>query len=165
MVNFEHFPKYQSANMHSVVRNLLDAIHASNYTAYHHLLTYYIIEKIRIRSVYKTKKDTSLNEKMFRCEILGYLDGISSHESRSTAVAFYVGDENYLHIRRAAYDLGINFESHVMDYAQHMRALLRDNNLCHSSYLTNNFSIFMRPGGSLLNIESDEEFNARKSKL
>jgi len=150
LVDFEHFPKYQSDAIKLLVKQLLDAIYGSNYQYYHHLITSYVVEDIRVRTSEKSDHVPSLNERFYTNEILGFTNLQKNGESRSTPVSYLVGEDNYLHIRKVAHELNIDFESHIAEYAR-LFNLFMDRSKRQHGELALKFSVFMRPGGSLLN--------------
>ena len=119
MVDFKHYPKYQSKVMDSIVKNMLDAICDANYFYYHHLITNYIIDTLRVRASRENERDPSLNEYMFLSEILGLnKEQINQFHTRSAPIAFMVGDDNYLHMSRVSETLGLDFDEHIAEYAK-----------------------------------------------
>lgn len=144
VLDFKHYPKFQSEVMNSIINDILDTICPSNYR-YHHLLTNYIVDSLRVRELRADRHEPSLNERIFSREILG-LDAKQRQKikNRAGTVAFIVGDENTLFTRNAARQLGIDFERHIAEYAQLLQPASGAN---HTS--VTNFSVFMRRSDAL----------------
>jgi hypothetical protein len=149
MADFEHFPKYQSDTIQAIVKELLDSIFGSNYEYYHHLITHYIVEDIRVRSSEHSTHKPSLNERMFQNEILGKSDLLHNGKTRSAPLAYLLGADNYLYVHQIAHDLNIHFETHISQLASQLNTLLHGVETKPASPALK-FSIFMKPGGCLL---------------
>lgn len=127
LVDFQHFPKYQPDYMPELANEVLDDVLQADYAYYHDLITYYIFDRVRVKGPNHATSYASLNERLFRKEILGMSN--QDHEQTHTKAApilFYIGDENTNKMRITARYLGIDFDSHAIKLAEYMQLLLKN---------------------------------------
>jgi len=123
LVNFLHYPKHQPVYMNDLVKEILDTIFENNYTSYHDLITYYVVDELRVKSPAINPANVDLNQKYYQKEILGL--GEDFHDkihTRGAPVLFYVGDENCSKMQQASNRLNINFTELSVKFAEHLLA-------------------------------------------
>jgi hypothetical protein len=121
LANFLHYPKHQPEYMNDLVKEILDTIFENNYTSYHDLITYYIVDELRVKSPAINPANVDLNQKYYHKEILGL--GEDFHDkihTRAAPVLFYVGDENYFKMQQASNRLNINFTALTVKFAEYL---------------------------------------------
>lgn len=125
LVNFKHFPKYQDKESQATVKNLVKTIFGDDAVKNLHqnLLTNYFVDNVRVKSSDPTQHKPTLNERIFLDEILNSSQNHSS-EIRNATVLFYVDTDNYAHIKKAAQDLGIDFDHHVEEFSAYIKCFL-----------------------------------------
>ena len=148
VLDFKHYPKYQSAVMDSIIKDILDTIYPESYR-YHHLLTHYIVESLRVKTSRADDRKLPLNELFYSREILG-LDDTQRRKvkNRAAPVAFIVGDDNTLFMQNVARHHGIDFDAHIAEYAKLFQKLLYPDS--GDVYIpVTKFSVFMRKSDAL----------------
>jgi hypothetical protein len=124
----KHFPKHQAINNSDsmLVRKILDAIYQCDYVYFHHLVTCYTLDQLRVKGPRQSKKP-SLNEKYYHKEILGLEEGgAEERETRGAPILFYVNRKNYENMLQNAASIGIRFDVNTLIFATFMQTCLID---------------------------------------
>lgn len=126
LVNFKHFPKYQTDEsqhtMLALTKEIFGQSASQNY--HHHLLKSYYVDKVRVRSPANDKHIKYLDERMFLSEIMDINDvELMTNHTRNGTILFYVNEENYRCLENAALERGIDFNTHIQQFSNCLKKI------------------------------------------
>lgn len=165
MAGFKHFPKYQNGVTEEMMLDLIGEIYHSNEVPYtHYCLMQYIIEELRVRSTKQVERERLLNERIYTREILGLddVDRLKDH-TRAAPVVFFIDEDNFQYINKAASDLGVDFALHVKSYAKNLGIFMSQKGFLFGAKLTDVSSLFVKATND--NQLTIHQYFSKQSKL
>lgn len=123
MVNFPHYPKFQTDNSLPIVQMLLGKTMPSGFVHQHSEITSYVPDDLQVAGSSFPQPETkfsSINEKIFWREILGCSENDmtgSPANGRAAPILFFANNENKASIQKLAANIGLPFDSHILEFA------------------------------------------------